>query len=636
MKQNRYYLTYTLILLLFGAGGCKKYLDVVPDNIATLDNAFTMRSEAEKYLYTCYSFMPRDGSLVDDPAMIGGDEMWALTNPGFPEFNHQMFNIARGLQNIVSPQGDGTWFSMYRGLRDCNIFLENVSRVPDLDPGERDRWIAEVLFLKAYYHFTLVRMYGPIPLIRKNLPVYADVEAVKVFRDPVDDCFSYIVELLDSAKKNLPLVINNPGKELGRVTQPMAYSLKAKALVTAASPLFNGNSDQASLKNSDGRVLFPQQFQAEKWTTAATACKEAIDICHGAGMKLYTYNPVFQQYPLRDTTKVQMNIRGMVTDPWNIELIWGNTQSLASLIQRVATPNVDHRYLDNPRIVSELAPSLKIVELFYSDKGVPIQEDKTWNTTNALLRKAENAHKLNIRNGYTTAALNFDREPRFYASIGFDGGVWYGQGSFDDSQADRLFFVSSRKGQPNGKVQPDKGSVTGYFVKKLVHWQNTQGATVDDYTITVYPWPVMRLGQLYLLYAEALNEANGPVQEAHDYINKVRERAGLPTVNVSWTNYSNNPTKFTTKEGMREIIQRESLIELAFEGQRFWDLRRWKTALFEYRRPIEGWDIEQSDPVYFYRRKVLFNQVFTQKDYLFPIREDNLVVNRNLVQNIGW
>jgi hypothetical protein len=383
-------------------------------------------------------------------------------------------------------------------------------------------------------------------------------------------------------------------------------------------------------------VLFPQPFQPEKWTLAATACKEAIDICHGAGMKLYTYNPVFQQYQLRDTTKVQMNIRGMVTDPWNSELIWGNSQSLASLIQRVATPNVDHRYLDNPRIVSELAPPLKIVEMFYSDKGVPVQEDKTWNTSNALLRKAEDAHKLNIRNGYTTAALNFDREPRFYASIGFDGGVWYGQGSFDDSKPSSLYYVAVRKGQPNGKVQPDKGSMTGYFVKKLVHWQNTQGTSVADYTITVYPWPVMRLGQLYLMYAEALNEANGPVQEVHEYINKVRQRAGLPTVVASWTNYSTNPSKFTTKDGMREIIQRESLIELAFEGQRFWDLRRWKTALFEYRRPIEGWDIEQSDPIYFYRRKVLFNQVFTQKDYFFPIREDNLVVNRNLVQNIGW
>jgi hypothetical protein len=175
--------------------------------------------------------------------------------------------------------------------------------------------------LKAYYHFTLVRMYGPIPLIRKNLPVYTDVNAVKVSRDPIDDCFNYIVQLLDSAKNNLPMVINNPAKELGRITQPMAYALKAKTLVTAASPLFNGNTDQASLKNSDGTVLFPQQFQPEKWTLAATACKEAIDICHTAGMKLYTYNPVFQQFQLRDTTKVQMNIRGMVTDPWNSELI---------------------------------------------------------------------------------------------------------------------------------------------------------------------------------------------------------------------------------------------------------------------------------------------------------------------------
>lgn len=633
MKKINYILWLVGLLAL---NGCAKYLDVVPDNIATLENAFTMRTEAEKYLYTCYSYMPREGNMALDPAMMAGDEIWGLTNPGFPKFDHQMFSIARGLQNTVNPFGENAWVSLYRGLRDCGIFLENVGKVPDLLEEERKQWIAEVTFLKAYYHFTLVRMYGPVPLIRKNLSVDVDLNTVKVYRDPVDSCFSYIVQLLDQSKEELPLIINNPARQLGRITKPMAYSLKAKVLITAASPLFNGNPDQASLKNNNGTVLFNSNVVPEKWTAAVTACKEAIDICHSAGMKLYTYNPAFQQFQLKDTTRIQMGLRSVITEKWNSEIIWANTQSNADFIQQLATPNVDHRYIDNPTIVSELAPPLKIVEMFYSDKGVPITEDKTWNLSGAVTRVAENGHKLNIRQGYTSAALNFDREPRFYSSLGFDGGVWYGQGSYDDNSPNALYYVANRKGQPNSKVQPDYGSVTGYFVKKLVHFQNTQGSNVSDYSITSYPWPVMRLAHLYLMYAEALNEVNGPTPEVHEYINKVRERAGLKTVQYSWDNFSKTPAKYTTKEGMREILQQETMIELAFEGHRFWDLRRWKRSLIEFRRGIEGWDIEQSDPNFYYRKKVLFNLQFTVKDYFWPIREETLINNRNLVQNIGW
>lgn len=625
-----------LVLILTALASCKKYLDVIPDNIATLENAFTMRSEAEKYLYTCYSYMPRDGELTSDPAILSGDEMWALTNPGFPEFDHTMFNLARGLQVTANPVGDGNWVNLYKGLRDCNIFLENVGKVPDLVAEERNTWIAEVKFLKAYYHFCLVRMYGPVPIIRTNLPVDVDLNTVKVYRDPVDSCFSYITQLLDECKDELPPIVTDPTRMLGRITQPIAYSLKAKVLMTAASPLFNGNADQSTLKDNKGVQLFNQTVSSVKWDSAVAACKQAIDICHGVGMKLYKYTPAFQQYNLSDTMVTQLGLRNVFTEKWNSEIIWANTQTTVSLLQRVATPNVDHRYIDNPRIVSELAPPMKIVEMFYTDHGVPMTEDKTWTGEKAALRTAGAGDALYIRNGYTTAAMHFNREPRFYANIGFDGGVWYGQGSYDDSKPASLYFVGAKKGQPNSKLQPDKGSVTGYFVKKYVHFQNTQGSSVGDYSITTYPWPVIRLAQLYLWYAEALNEQTGGAAGAFTYLDLVRERAGLAGVKSSWDNYSTTPGKYTTQAGLREIIQRESMIEMAFEGQRYWDIRRWKRAISEYRRPIEGWDIEQSDAAYFYRQKVLFTQAFGLKDYFFPINTESILRNRNLVQNIGW
>src|SRR5690606_37515364 len=107
---------------------------------------------------------------------------------------------------------------LYEGIRDCNIFLDNIGIVPDMDQAEKDIWIAEVKVLKAYYHFYLFRLYGPIPLIRENLPISAGVEEVQIKRRPSDECIDYIVALLDEAAPNLPVRIINEVAELGRVT----------------------------------------------------------------------------------------------------------------------------------------------------------------------------------------------------------------------------------------------------------------------------------------------------------------------------------------------------------------------------------------------------------------------------------
>ncbi|RYF16247.1 MAG: RagB/SusD family nutrient uptake outer membrane protein, partial [Flavobacteriales bacterium] len=253
MKKQMILAVLIAIMALPILNSCKKYLDVVPDNVATIDNAFTMRSQAQKFLFTCFSYMPLDGDLSDDPAIVGGDEMWDIATKG------AYFGIAKGTQNKVAPLGD-RWTKYYRALRDCNIFLENVGRVPDLDETERNRWISEVKFLKAYYHFYLMRMYGPIPLVKTNLAIDATSDEVRVPRSPVDSCFNYVVQLLNEATPNLPLTLADPGSEAGRITQPISLSLKAKVLLTAASPLFNGNTDQSTLKNLDGTQLFNQVF----------------------------------------------------------------------------------------------------------------------------------------------------------------------------------------------------------------------------------------------------------------------------------------------------------------------------------------------------------------------------------------
>jgi hypothetical protein len=179
-------------------------------------------------------------------------------------------------------------------------------------------------------------------------------------------------------------------------------------------------------------------------------------------------------------------------------------------------------------------------------------------------------------------------------------------------------------------------SATGLWCKKMLHFQNVASTTSTTYSTNTYPWPIMRLADLYLLYAEAVNEATGPGPEAFRYIDSVRLRAGLNTVQTSWNNFSTNPAKYTSKEGLRSIIHRERYIELLFEGNRFFDMRRWKEAIAEMNGTITGWDRTQSAANGYYRPVVLGATVFRQRDYLWPIREETLARNKGLLQNTGW
>lgn len=624
----------TLFLLALITACKKDYLDVVPDNVATISNAFTNRNEAEKFLFTCYSYLPQESNIYENPAFLAGDEFWTYWPiTSLSRLPTDPPNIARGNQTVVDPlmnywDGYRSGKPLYKALRDCNIFLDHVEDVPDLDPYMKSRWMGEVLFLKAYYHFYLLRMYGPIPIIDKNLPITASTEEVRVKRQPVDKVVDYIASLLDSAANNLPLTIQNQTTELGHITKPIALSIKARLLVLAASPLFNGNTDFANLKNADGTLLFSATKDPQKWVKAAAACKAAIDVCDLAKNKLYVFNSTLVN--VTDTIKREMSIRNSVCEKWNTEVIWGFTNGSFSNIQLQAMPRLDPAFPGNEITLGQLAPTMKIAELFYSDNGVPISEDKNWDFANKYnLRTAVAKEKNYIQTGYTTAGLHFNREPRFYANIAFDGSQWYMQ--------NKTWKVQAKSGQAQSQKAAFGYSITGYYPKKLVNWKFII-QTGLGYTTEVYPWPIMRLADLYLMYAEASNEVNGPGADSYFYINKVRERAGLKSVEESWTANSTNPTKYTTQAGLRQIIHQERLIELAFEGSRFWDLRRWKEASDNLQNsPVYGWDINQTDAATYYRRKLLYIQKFTApRDYLWPISESNTVVNPNLVQNLGW
>src|SRR5690606_22182113 len=253
--------------------------------------------------------------------------------------------------------------------------------IPGLQEYEKKRWVAEVKFLKAYYHYWLLRMYGPIPLIKENLPISAGVAEVQVYREPVDDCFDYIVGLLDEAVPDLPLIIDNEATENGRATQPIALAIKAKVLVEAASPLFNGNPDYASFKRNDGVQYFNQSYDAGKWEKAALACRNAIDTCHLAGFALHYYQPgITENLPPEMVT--QMSIRTSVTEgnyDINNEVVWNNSMNNSGTMQWRSTPYLAQSFTATSMMFQPtLGPPLKIAEMFYTDHGVPMNEDQEW------------------------------------------------------------------------------------------------------------------------------------------------------------------------------------------------------------------------------------------------------------------
>lgn len=616
---------------------CQDYLDVVPDNVATIDNAFTLRNEAERYLFTCYSYLPGNGDALSNTGFLAGDEVWIPFAQR--ELLGNNWHIARGSQTVNSPLVNIWGGGMWRAIRDCNIFLENVSdesKVVDLTSNERSRWLGEALFLKAYYHFLLMRAYGPIPIIRDNLDIDATAEEVRAEQRPVDEVVDYVVSLLDSATNmQLPSIISDRANELGRITRPIVLAVKANVLLTAASPLFNGNSDYASFYNTNGEQLFSQIEDNSKWERAATAALEAIQAAEAAGFRLYTFNAnQYGQFTLSDTTIIQMSIRNGFNERWQTEHIWANPNSTAWSIQRDAMP-----LLSSDGAISDarehLAAPLKIAEMFYTKNGVPIMEDRTLDFTNRYtLRTAEHDERFNIREGYQTARLNFDREPRFYASLGFDGGVWF---KFDTPSLtdENTYVLEGKATQLSGANTYGWMNETGYFLKKLVNWE--QAFTASGVSYQSYPWPDIRLSDVYLAYAEAANEAYGPSAEVFQYLDRIRERAGLEGVEASWANYSTNAGKPGTKEGLRDIIHQERMIELAFEGKRFWDLRRWKKSVQYLNQNITGWSVGQSVATDYYQVRTIFTQTFVApRDYLWPIQESELIVNPNLVQNLGW
>lgn len=393
----------------------------------------------------------------------------------------------------------------------------------------RRQWIGEVKAIKAYLHFYLFQLYGPIPIVDKVIPIAAKGDEINVYRQPVDDVVDYIVQTLDEAIVDLPgLNELDIVSEWGRMTKTIARSIKAKTLVLAASPQFNNNNYYRGFKDDRGVELFPFGNAEERWARALAACDEAVRSAEEDGAHILISTDGgngaigdINSTNINDTTKAMVSLRQAVTQSWNPEVIWAVNES-TTVLQRWATMLSDDEWFNlagsaGSDIGQRHSPTLNVVELFYSSHGIPIEEDMDWeangwykNRYNTQLPDAEHA-KYFIKAGQETAILHFNRSLRFYASVGFDGGIWEGR----EKPLNQASYPSMIRHHGSGYKHAEAYGAypfAGYLAKKLSHLKTTYTETRITLVREDYSFPIIRLADMYLLLAESLNEVGGPTK----------------------------------------------------------------------------------------------------------------------------
>lgn len=631
MKQKN---IFKLMIVLAFAGqftSCD-YLDIVPDERAEESDTWKTPDAVKGYLYSCYGYMPNNRQYPGSYWLP--EEMTAVTNEAFTTFKYGNYSP------VNLSYTSNTWSNVWNGIRQCYMFqqaLENVTSV-DIPESTLRVYRAESNFLIAYFHFLSLRSYGPTMIIRgiidQNAPISEFPE-----RSSYDEVVQFINDKLDEAIPDLPDIWS--GRDYGRVTRLTALALKSRMYLYAASPLFNGNSEMyADFKSTvDGRPLIAQEYSQEKWQKAADVSLYAIQELEKAGFHLY--GDAEAGIPSDDKpglpNAAQRRLRYTILDfNNNPEIIWADTREdeYYGIQRRTGPRQTKGSYKDERSCV--ICPTLQAVERFYTQHGLPMDQDVTYNYADRYdyVEAPVNNDGNNYDNGTSAGKvmrLTTEREPRFYAWVGYHNG-FFEMGRYDDEDpgngdpAKRVVQLKMLKNDVHGRGNRDiQYSISGFANKK---WSLPvfEGALID------YPMVQFRLGEIYLNYAEALVELN-KLDEAKKYIDLIRDRAGIPSVDEAWDEYSTNPGYQNTQEGMRQIVRQERINELYFEGHLFFDCRRWKVAEQFLGMPDRGLNSQAVVEEDFVPMDLPLQRSFHKGQYLMPIPQSEIQKAPQLVQN---
>jgi len=593
-------LKYPLIFLLgctFSLISCKKYLDQVPNDRITIEEVFRKKATSEQFLANIYSSVPDEWEAIHDFPWVGTSDEADLTWSGSPNYPVNIGNL-----NPANISFD-KWNSYYQAIRSATYFINHIDEneeIRNLNGQELiDQYKAEARFLRAFYYFCLMRQYGPVVLMgEETISPDATADVMQIPRSPYDDCVNYVVSELDQSAAILPLVPERNGQssdaEYGRATKGMAMAVKARLLLYAASPLYNGNTDMASFITADGTPFIAQTKDLEKWKRAADAAKAVMDL------GLYS----LYKDPSGDVFK---SLDGVYFQAWNSEQIFVRKSNNISQWDVHSMPRQAGGWCG-------IGPTQEMVDSYFMADGLLPSVSSLYTESGFTDVNGERIYNMYLH-----------REPRFYHGVTYNNSIW--QGGNMSAPAPISFFVSG----PNGKNgHPTDFSKTGYLVRKNVG-PNTNIGSGGNGQRQDRPIILFRLGEMYLNYAEALNEYNPGDPDILIYLNKIRERAGIPQ-------YGDTADELPVPEGqvaMREMIWAERKIELAYEGHRWFDIRRWKIAP-QVMGVMHGMDVNKDGDDFYKRVETATPHLFRSSYYWWPISQYELDRDRAIIQNPGW
>ena len=610
----------TIVLAGFSLLASCSYLDQVPEDELTLEMVFNDKTRTEDWLAGIYAGIadPYWDYMNKAGYDTLGDDMTLPT--AWTTFDWTVLHMVAGNWSPATEWKMYYWSELPKYIRSAYIFLDHVKPLPQdgVTASEVALMKNEARFMIAYYYWLLIETYGPIPFSPGLVDAGASNEGLLIGQTPFYTIVDWIDKELTEAAKGLPAYYTNNNK-FGRATSVMCHAVRARMLLFAASDLVNGNPDYAGHVNKKGEALFSTQHDPSKWTKAAEACRELIELAEGNGYRLYT--------ELTADGKIDpfLSYQNMMFTRWTD----GNKEILFA---RPGGCNIwDYEKHATPRGSGGnggLGVSQSLVDAFFMKNGLPIDDSASGYSDVGYSTASDRRNTEWIEGSPTetpgeittagTYNMYCNREARFYVT------VLYNDAWFRESNRRTEFHNPDMDG--GGYNSPQ----AGYLLRKKVHPDHNE--LNDNYIYR--PGILYRLGEAFLNYAEALNECDPGNADILVYLNKIRERAGIPT-------YGSGPDQIAVDASdqiaMRKLIRMERRVELCVEGVRYNDLRRWKEAGNVLNEPVYGMNVNATTRDGYIRRTQLdYKHVYRKAFYFMPVPSWEMDKNPNLVQNPYW
>ena len=679
-----------LISVFLGAGilfsACSDYLDsdkYFEDRI-TINKVFTSKQRSQQWLAYAFSFLKNENADVvgkekETNSFTFADDMYygdRDVNYDSKEWNELSYNtFMQGQYN--EDNFNQAWTMCYKGIYQASVFINNIDMNTEMTDKERLDYKGQARFVRAYYYWLLLRRYGPVPIVpNEGIDYTQSYEQIAIPRNSYEEVVDYISNEMIQAAKEIQYT-KRDGENCARPTKGACLATRALALIYSASPLANGNNDTyaKSLVDDKGKALLNSTYKEEKWAKAAAACKDVMelgvyDLYHASFNTTEAVGDPKTIVPADSTCIFAQNtwpkgwkdidpfksyrvlFSGDIAPEDNTELIFSRIDQNATEINHSMKSFARHSMPRDFGGWNTHGLTQKMVDAYYMNDGSDCPgKDRELNGGNGTERLTGFTTLQDYRQGkYKPLAANVslqyaNREPRFYASVGYNGSVWEYLSDPEPTHHNRQTFYY--RGSGNGYNNSQFYLRTGISVKKYVN--QTDVPDREDYrNIKDKAEPAIRYADILLLYAEALNELEGTysiaswdknttytiqrnIEEIQKGIHPIRIRGGVPDYDAQI--YSN-------KNLLRDKIKRERMIEFMGEGKRYFDLRRWKDAPKELNQQIYGCNIMMDA-----NHKSEFHQIipinnlrmtFSDRMYFWPIRHSELKHNSRLTQNPGW